>query len=159
MEGSRDEELMKRAKVLRTSMKCDSFQSGVIVIPEEETQAKGGGEEVLPIDADNFNSFIENSDLIDFPLGGRLFTWMNKTGTKLNKLDRFLISKEAAEALPDVYVTAIDRLWSDHNHILLYVSKFDFGPMPFKLFHSWLLHDSFDEVIKTELPKLEEHNF
>ncbi|GKD57341.1 hypothetical protein Tco_1290728 [Tanacetum coccineum] len=33
MEGSRDEELMKRAKV--------------IVIPEEETQGKGGGEEVL----------------------------------------------------------------------------------------------------------------
>ncbi|GJW97163.1 hypothetical protein Tco_0178971 [Tanacetum coccineum] len=27
------------------------------------------------------------------------------------------------------------------------------------LFHSWLLRDSFDEVIKMELPKLEEHNF
>ncbi|GKD20760.1 putative RNA-directed DNA polymerase, eukaryota, reverse transcriptase zinc-binding domain protein [Tanacetum coccineum] len=110
-------------------------------------------------DADNFNSFIENFDLIDFPLGDLLFTWMNKTGTKLSKLDRFLISKEVVEALPDVHVTAIDRLWSDHNPILLHVSKFDFGPMPFKLFHSWLLHDSFDEVIKMELPKLEEHNF
>ncbi|GKC47640.1 RNA-directed DNA polymerase, eukaryota, partial [Tanacetum coccineum] len=91
----------------------------------------------------------DNSDLIDLPLGGRLFTWMNKAGTKLSKLDRFLISEEVVEALPDVRVTAIDRLWSDHNPILLHVSKFDFGPTPFKLFHSWLLHDSFDKVIKT----------
>ncbi|GJU10022.1 RNA-directed DNA polymerase, eukaryota, reverse transcriptase zinc-binding domain protein [Tanacetum coccineum] len=74
-------------------------------------------------DADNFNSFIENSSLIDLPLGGRLFTWMNKAGTKLSKLDRFLISEEVVEALPN------------------------------------LLRDSFDEVIKMELPKLEEHNF
>ncbi|GJS96792.1 zinc finger, CCHC-type containing protein [Tanacetum coccineum] len=110
-------------------------------------------------DADNFNSFIKNVGLIDLPLGGRLFTWMNKAGTKLSKLDRFLISKEVAEALSDVLVTAIDRLWSDHNPILLHVSKFNFGPTPFKLFHSWLLRDSFDEVIKMGLPKLEEYNF
>ncbi|GKB08003.1 RNA-directed DNA polymerase, eukaryota, reverse transcriptase zinc-binding domain protein [Tanacetum coccineum] len=87
------------------------------------------------------------------------FTWMNKAGKKLSKHDRFLISKEVAEALPDVCVTAIDRLWSDHNPILLHVAKSDFGPTSFKLFHSWLLCDLFDEVIRRELPKLEEHNF
>ncbi|GKB81766.1 RNA-directed DNA polymerase, eukaryota, reverse transcriptase zinc-binding domain protein [Tanacetum coccineum] len=43
--------------------------------------------------ADNFNSFIDNSGLIDLPLGSRRFTWMNKAGTKLSKLDRFLISE------------------------------------------------------------------
>nr|GEW84426.1 hypothetical protein [Tanacetum cinerariifolium] len=58
---------------------------------------------------------------------------------------------------------------NDHNLILLHVSKSDFGPTPFNLFHSWLLRDSFDdswllrdsfdEVIKMELPKLEEPNF
>nr|GFB92281.1 RNA-directed DNA polymerase, eukaryota [Tanacetum cinerariifolium] len=101
-------------------------------------------------DADNFNYFIANSGLIDLPLGGRLFTWMNKAGTKLCKLDRFLISEEVAEGLLDVRVTAIDRLWSDHNHILLHVSKSDFGPTLFKLFYSWLLLDSFDKVIKTD---------
>ncbi|GJT91196.1 hypothetical protein Tco_1080041, partial [Tanacetum coccineum] len=64
-----------------------------------------------------------------------------------------------AEALPDVRVTVIDCLWSDHNPILLHVSKSDFGLAPFKIFHSWLLRDSFDEVTKTKLPKLEENNF
>nr|GEW80029.1 probable purine permease 4 [Tanacetum cinerariifolium] len=48
-------------------------------------------------DADNFNSFIKNYGLIDLHLGGRLFTWMNKAGTKLSKLDRFLISEELIE--------------------------------------------------------------
>ncbi|GJZ28986.1 RNA-directed DNA polymerase, eukaryota, reverse transcriptase zinc-binding domain protein [Tanacetum coccineum] len=109
--------------------------------------------------ADNFNSFIDNSGLIHLPLDSPLFTWMNKVGTKLSKLDRFLILEEVAEALPDVCITAIDHLWSDHNPILLHVAKSDFGPTRFKLFHTWLLRDSFDEVIKTELPKLEEHNF
>ncbi|GJT29361.1 hypothetical protein Tco_0909636 [Tanacetum coccineum] len=48
-------------------------------------------------DADNFNSFIENSGLTDLSLGGGLFTWMNKFGTKLSKLDQFLISEESIE--------------------------------------------------------------
>nr|GEY57491.1 RNA-directed DNA polymerase, eukaryota, reverse transcriptase zinc-binding domain protein [Tanacetum cinerariifolium] len=69
-------------------------------------------------DANNFNSLIDNSGLIDLPLGGRLFTWMNKARTKLSKLDRFLISEEVVEALLDDRVTAIDRFWSGHNRIL-----------------------------------------
>nr|GEY67960.1 RNA-directed DNA polymerase, eukaryota, reverse transcriptase zinc-binding domain protein [Tanacetum cinerariifolium] len=78
-----------------------------------------------------------------------------------NKIGDFMHqhTEEVAEDLPDVCVTVIDRLWSDYNPILLHVSQSDFVPTPFKLFHFWLLHDSFDEVIKMELPKLEEHNF
>ncbi|GKE52918.1 hypothetical protein Tco_1488074, partial [Tanacetum coccineum] len=62
------------------------------------------------LDANNFNSFIDNYGLIDLPVGGRLLIWINKAGTKLSKLDRFLISEEVTEALPNVRVTAIDRL-------------------------------------------------
>ncbi|GJW43854.1 RNA-directed DNA polymerase, eukaryota, reverse transcriptase zinc-binding domain protein [Tanacetum coccineum] len=89
------------------------------------------------LDVDNFNSFIDNSGLINLPLGGRLFTWINKAGTKLSKLDRFLISKEVDKALPDVCVTAIDHLWSDHNLILLHVrEKWDIeGDEKSKFFH------------------------
>ncbi|GJR92162.1 RNA-directed DNA polymerase, eukaryota [Tanacetum coccineum] len=46
------------------------------------------------IEADHFNSFIDLNGLIDLPIGGRLYTWMNKAWTKLSKLDRFLISDE-----------------------------------------------------------------
>ncbi|GJR95799.1 RNA-directed DNA polymerase, eukaryota, reverse transcriptase zinc-binding domain protein [Tanacetum coccineum] len=58
------------------------------------------------------------------------FTWMNK-GTKLSKFDRFLISEDVTIRLPNIRITALDRLWSDHNPILLYIDKTDFGPTPF----------------------------
>ncbi|GJW94473.1 RNA-directed DNA polymerase, eukaryota, reverse transcriptase zinc-binding domain protein [Tanacetum coccineum] len=83
------------------------------------------------IEADYFNSFIDSTGLVDLPIGGRSFTWMNKAGTKLSKLDRFLISEDVTIRLPDVRITALDRLWSDHNPILLHIDKTDFGPTPF----------------------------
>ncbi|PWA51624.1 Endonuclease/exonuclease/phosphatase [Artemisia annua] len=58
-------------------------------------------------DAQVFNSFIDSSSLLEIPMGGRLYTWMNKTGTKLN-----------------------------------------YGPIPFKLFHSWMQRKGFDDMIK-----------
>nr|GEU40357.1 transposon TX1 uncharacterized [Tanacetum cinerariifolium] len=67
---------------------------------------------------------------------------MNKAGTKISKLDHFLIYEDIVDALPDIQITALDCLWSDHTPILLHVSKLDFGPSSFKLYNSWLLQDS-----------------
>ncbi|GJV72787.1 hypothetical protein Tco_1492782 [Tanacetum coccineum] len=50
-------------------------------------------------EADHFNSFIDSTGLNDLPIRGRAFTWMNKAGTKLSKLDRFLISEAILEVL------------------------------------------------------------
>ncbi|GJX52188.1 RNA-directed DNA polymerase, eukaryota, reverse transcriptase zinc-binding domain protein [Tanacetum coccineum] len=88
--------------------------------------------------------------LVDLPIGGRSFTWMNKACTKLSKLDRFLISEDVTIRLLDVRITALDMLWSDHNPILLHIDKTDFGPTLFKLYNSWLLKDGFDNLIKEE---------
>ncbi|GKE34386.1 RNA-directed DNA polymerase, eukaryota, reverse transcriptase zinc-binding domain protein [Tanacetum coccineum] len=85
------------------------------------------------IEADHFNSFIDSTGLVDLPIGGR-----------------FLISEDVTIRLPDVQITALDRLWSDHNPILLHIDKTDFGPTPFKLYNSWLLRDGFDNLIKEE---------
>ncbi|GJS82999.1 putative RNA-directed DNA polymerase, eukaryota, reverse transcriptase zinc-binding domain protein [Tanacetum coccineum] len=93
--------------------------------------------------------------LIDLPIGGRLCTWMNKAGTKLSKLDRFLISNDVLEALRDIHITALDRAWSGHNHILFHVNKSNFSATPFKLYNLWLFHESFDDLIKTEWAKLD----
>ncbi|GKE64142.1 RNA-directed DNA polymerase, eukaryota, reverse transcriptase zinc-binding domain protein, partial [Tanacetum coccineum] len=61
-------------------------------------------------EAETFNTFINNACLIDLLMGGRLFTWMNKVGTKLSKLDRFFFSEDVIGTLPDIRVTALDRL-------------------------------------------------
>ncbi|GKA95300.1 gag-aspartyl protease domain-containing protein [Tanacetum coccineum] len=45
-------------------------------------------------DATIFNSFIHDIGLIDLPMDGRHFTWVNKVGSKKSKLDCFLISND-----------------------------------------------------------------
>ncbi|GJV14941.1 RNA-directed DNA polymerase, eukaryota, reverse transcriptase zinc-binding domain protein [Tanacetum coccineum] len=44
-------------------------------------------------DATIFNSFIHDTGLINLPMGGRYFTWVNDE-SKMSKLDRFLISDD-----------------------------------------------------------------
>ncbi|GJV39574.1 RNA-directed DNA polymerase, eukaryota, reverse transcriptase zinc-binding domain protein [Tanacetum coccineum] len=108
--------------------------------------------------ADHFNSFIDATSLVDLPLGWRSFTWMNKVVTKLSKLDRFLILKNVIDLLLDIRITALDRIWSDHNPILHHVEKIDFGPSSFKLYISRLLRDGFDDIIKSEWELLDSNN-
>ncbi|GJU70031.1 hypothetical protein Tco_1256290 [Tanacetum coccineum] len=76
---------------------------------------------------------------------------MNKAGTKLSKLDRFLITEDVLDSTPDIRITALDHLWSDHTPILLYVLKSDFGPTPFKFYISWLFRDDFNDIQKAML--------
>ena len=45
-------------------------------------------------------------------------------------------------------VTVLDKVWSDHNLILLHCKKSNFGPIPFKNFHSWFDRNDFDDVVK-----------
>ncbi|PWA83892.1 RNA-directed DNA polymerase, eukaryota, Reverse transcriptase zinc-binding domain protein [Artemisia annua] len=99
-------------------------------------------------DAAIFNSFIQDVGLLDLPMGGKMFTWMNKAGTKLSKIDRFLISEDVLESHSDILVTILDKLWSDHNPILLHCKKIDFGPTPFRIFHSWFDRPGFEDVVK-----------
>ncbi|GJW10716.1 RNA-directed DNA polymerase, eukaryota, reverse transcriptase zinc-binding domain protein [Tanacetum coccineum] len=80
------------------------------------------------IEADHFNSFIDATCLVGLPIRGQ----------------------DVIDLLPDIRITALDKIWSDHNPILLHVDKIDFGPSPFKLYNSWLLRDGFDDLIKSE---------
>nr|GEV57881.1 cytochrome P450 [Tanacetum cinerariifolium] len=61
-----------------------------------------------------FNEFIEKSELIDLPMGGRKFTLMNKYGSKLSKIDRILVSQYLTSLWPNSTLTALPRELSDH---------------------------------------------
>ncbi|GJW51044.1 hypothetical protein Tco_0092395 [Tanacetum coccineum] len=74
-----------------------------------------------------------STSLIDLPIGG------------------------ISEDIPDMRVTVIDRMWSDHNPILIHAMKSDFGPIPFK-YNSWLNMDGFDDLIKSTWSTLEAPN-
>ncbi|PWA44094.1 endonuclease/exonuclease/phosphatase [Artemisia annua] len=99
-------------------------------------------------EADCFNPFIEVTNLVEMPMGGRRFTWMNKSRTKMSKLDRFILSESIINEIQDLKATVLERGKSDHNPIFLHIEKSDYGPYPFKFFHSWLKRPDFDTLIK-----------
>nr|GEW76647.1 RNA-directed DNA polymerase, eukaryota, reverse transcriptase zinc-binding domain protein [Tanacetum cinerariifolium] len=76
-------------------------------------------------DAAIFNDFIQESGLIDLPMGDNV-----------------------NHDIPNLQFVALDRRWSDHNPILLHSKKFDFGPTPFRIFHSWFDRIDFEKVFK-----------
>lgn len=96
-----------------------------------------------------FNDFIVQLDLIDVYLGGYSFTWTDKWAKKMSKLDRFLVSRGMFTHFPDLSGLVLDRFLSDHRPILLFENHVDYGPTPFRLFHSWLEDEDFACVVST----------
>nr|GEY57258.1 RNA-directed DNA polymerase, eukaryota [Tanacetum cinerariifolium] len=66
-----------------------------------------------------FNSFISSSGLVEVPLKGCAFTWCHKSGSKMSKLDRFLISEGIMGFCQNITSVTLDRYLSDHRPILL----------------------------------------
>ncbi|GJW58547.1 alpha/beta hydrolases superfamily protein [Tanacetum coccineum] len=97
--------------------------------------------------ANVFNQFIRDAQLWDIPLGGHLFTRINKHGDKLSKLDRFLTSDSFAPLLQKFSGQVLDCHISDHRPILLSPVSVDFGPTPFKFYNSWLLDKNLHSTI------------
>nr|KAJ0212032.1 hypothetical protein LSAT_V11C400167160 [Lactuca sativa] len=81
-------------------------------------------------------------------MGGRSFTYMNAAGDKHSKLDRFLVSLNAFEFWPNLNVTTLPRVHSDHCAILLSTSFLDFGPTPFKFYNSWIKDPGFEDILR-----------
>nr|GFB32122.1 RNA-directed DNA polymerase, eukaryota, reverse transcriptase zinc-binding domain protein [Tanacetum cinerariifolium] len=94
-----------------------------------------------------FNQFIRDAQLWDIPLGGHLFTRLNKHGNKLSKLDRFLASESFAPFLQKISGHVLECHISDHRPILFTPISVDFGPTPFKFYNSWLL----DKTLHTSI--------
>ncbi|GJS08120.1 RNA-directed DNA polymerase, eukaryota [Tanacetum coccineum] len=94
-----------------------------------------------------FNSFISSGGLVEVPLGGCEFTWCHQSGSKMSKLDRFLISEGLMGFCPNISAITLDRYLSDHRPILLREACHDYGPIPFRMFHYWFEWDGFDKFI------------
>nr|GEW38227.1 RNA-directed DNA polymerase, eukaryota [Tanacetum cinerariifolium] len=96
----------------------------------------------------HFNHFITSSGLVDVKLEGYSFTWAHPSATKMSKLDRFLVSKGIISLFPSITALCLDRHLSDHRPILLREIHTDYGPIPFRFYHSWFKWDGFDVMDK-----------
>lgn len=72
---------------------------------------------------------------------------MNKDGSKLSKLDRFLVSNHFTTKWPNAQVWDLPRELSGHCPLIPKTNVNDFGPPPFKFYNSWLLHDDFSAIL------------
>ncbi|GJZ71370.1 RNA-directed DNA polymerase, eukaryota [Tanacetum coccineum] len=95
-----------------------------------------------------FNQFITSSGLVDVNLEGYAFTWSHPSATKMSKLDRFLVSEGIISLFPSLTALCLDRHLSDHRPILLREILTDYGPTPFRFYHSWFKWDGFDAMVE-----------
>ncbi|GKE05444.1 putative RNA-directed DNA polymerase, eukaryota, reverse transcriptase zinc-binding domain protein, partial [Tanacetum coccineum] len=101
-------------------------------------------------EASCFNDFIACSGLHDLSMGGQRFTWFNKKGTKMSKLDLYLVSNNFFDVWPNTSVNALNRVISDHNPLLLKAGiTVDYGPRPFRVFDHRLKLDELNHLVKT----------
>nr|GEX63552.1 RNA-directed DNA polymerase, eukaryota [Tanacetum cinerariifolium] len=96
----------------------------------------------------HFNHFITSSGLVDVKLEGYSFTWAHPSATKMSKLDRFLVSEGIISLFPSITALCLDRHLSDHRPILLREIRTDYGPIPFRFYHSWFKWDGFDVMVE-----------
>ncbi|GJX22164.1 RNA-directed DNA polymerase, eukaryota [Tanacetum coccineum] len=98
--------------------------------------------------ANAFNYFISMARLVDLPLEGYSYTWSHKSASKMSKLDRFLISEGLLSVFPPLSAICLDRHLSDHRPILMRELDVDYGPTPFRIFHSWFSKSGFDKLVE-----------
>ncbi|GJR94425.1 RNA-directed DNA polymerase, eukaryota [Tanacetum coccineum] len=106
------------------------------------------GSTFIPSNARAFNHFISSSSLLEVKMEGYSFTWSHPSATKMSKLDRFLVSDGIFSAFPAITAICLDRHLSDHRPILLNEVHTDFGPTPFRIYHSWFKREGFDAMVE-----------
>ncbi|PWA78289.1 RNA-directed DNA polymerase, eukaryota [Artemisia annua] len=97
--------------------------------------------------ARNFNQFISSSGLIDVKMEGYSFTWSLPSASKMSKLDRFLITNGILSVFPSLSAVCMDRHLFDHRPIVLKEVSSDYGPTPFRIYHSWFSYEGFDAMV------------
>lgn len=81
--------------LVSSDSECHWFVFGdfnVVRLPEERL-----GSTFCPSNAYHFNKFIHLAGLIKIKMGGHRFTYMNRSGNKNNKLDRFLVTENVLD--------------------------------------------------------------
>lgn len=128
-----------------------SWNGGIVIFGdfnEVRDESERRGSQIDESASKKFNCFIANNNLIDVKIGGSKFTWIKGGGSKLSKLDRFLINENFEAHWPNVEAISDIRLHSDHKPIILRQVNRNYGNIPFKLYNSWMEEEGFDEMVR-----------
>ncbi|GJX89985.1 RNA-directed DNA polymerase, eukaryota, reverse transcriptase zinc-binding domain protein [Tanacetum coccineum] len=65
----------------------------------------------------DFNDFIKYCKFWDVPLGGHAFTRISGNGEKLSRIDRFLLSEDVTNIVPNLMAVSLDRAVSPPDEL------------------------------------------
>uniref|UniRef100_A0A2N9G0Y7 Uncharacterized protein n=1 Tax=Fagus sylvatica TaxID=28930 RepID=A0A2N9G0Y7_FAGSY len=98
----------------------------------------------------DFSDFIEESNLVDLPLGGGPYTWSSGSDhPSMSRIDRFLVSFDWEDFYPDVCQKLMPRPLLDHYLILLEVGSMLRGKIPFRFENMWLKTEGFVDRVQS----------
>ena len=96
----------------------------------------------------NFFEFIEELNLIDFPLEWGSYSWSSGSDQPLmSKIDRALVSHDWEDHYPDVIQWVLPHPLSDHFSILVEARRILRGKSPFRFENMWLKTDGFTDRV------------
>lgn len=107
---------------------------------------------------EEFNMFIDNLDVLDIPLNGRIFTLYRPNSQSMSRLDRFLVSQDWVLSLPNCTQLVMDRDFSDHCPILLRDVVHNWGPKPYRVLNCWFQNPSFRKLVEDSCSNLQVHD-
>ena len=124
---------------------CLGGDFNAVRFPEEGRNAPR-----LTAEMRRFSEVIGELGLRDFPLSRGPFTWIGGLNSQAaSRLDRFLISDQWEDHFSTITQSALPRLVSDHNPIVLEVGGFSSGKSPFRFENMWLKIDGFKDLVRS----------
>ena len=124
---------------------CIGGDFNVVRFPEERRNAPR-----LTTEMRRFSEVIGEPGLRDFPLTGGPFTWIGGLNSQAaSRLDRFLILDQWEDHFSAITQSALPRLVSYHNPIVLEVGGFSSGKSPFCFENMWLKIDGFKDLVRS----------
>ncbi|KAJ0578263.1 putative RNA-directed DNA polymerase [Helianthus annuus] len=100
--------------------------------------------------AKDFNEFIDEMGLVEYPLLGRKFTFLAGKGKadKQSKMDRTLVCGGVLNKWPNASLRALPRGFSDHCPLILHMVSRNFGPKPFRWSNSWTTKEGCVDLVQ-----------
>ncbi|XP_043696901.1 uncharacterized protein LOC122647612 [Telopea speciosissima] len=112
---------------------------------------KIGGDSIRQEAVDEFNSFIDDSGLVDLKWKGEFLTWNNRQDGDARiccKLDSVMVNLAWIDVLRSSEVDFLPPGLSDHSPMVLTIfDDANFDPKPFRFFEAWIGRNGFDDTV------------
>ncbi|KAK1302387.1 hypothetical protein QJS10_CPB12g00586 [Acorus calamus] len=98
---------------------------------------------------ERFNEWVDQEGLLDLPIANQAYTWSNMRATpSLARLDRIFICPEWEDLLPNVEVSGLPRITSDHIPLMMSSRMGPRGGHLFRFESWWTERPDLEQVVR-----------